>query len=150
MSDNRLSLSTFELFGAVAGLPDDFVKFCFPTMPVFPFMWAPFNGIISYLTAKCDGNVHDRGVVKITASSVSRTYYPQNAADLEDNPSFRSEDEPGQWICLDFKTLRIEPTHYTIRTGCENQLKSWAVEGSDDGASWTEIDRREDNGHLNT
>jgi hypothetical protein len=28
-------------------------------------------------------------------------------------------------------------------------LKSWAVEGSDDGAMWTEIDRRENNIDLN-
>jgi hypothetical protein len=27
-------------------------------------------------------------------------------------------------------------------------LKNWAVEGSDDGASWTEIDRRENNSDL--
>jgi hypothetical protein len=55
------------------------------------------------------------------------------------------EDRPGQRICLDFKTLRIEPTHYTMRSF---SLKSWAVEGSDDGASWTEIDRRENNSDL--
>jgi hypothetical protein len=28
-------------------------------------------------------------------------------------------------------------------------LKGWAVDGSDDGASWTEIDRREKNSDLN-
>jgi hypothetical protein len=66
---------------------------------------------------------------------------------------FHSEDELSQWICWDFKTLRIEPTHYTIQTygGGPNwsHLKSWAVEGSDDGSSWTEIHRRENNSDLN-
>jgi hypothetical protein len=91
------------------------VKFCFPAVPAFPFTRAPFNGVISYLTVKCSGNVHDRGVVEITASSVSYTDYPRNTADLGTNSDFWSEDEPGQWICLDFKTLRIEPTHNTIQ-----------------------------------
>jgi hypothetical protein len=53
----------------------------------------------------------------------------------------------------DFKALRIAPTHYTIRTFNDGpscgHLKSWAIEGSDDGASWTEINRRENNHDLN-
>jgi hypothetical protein len=142
--DNCLRLSAFELFGTIAGLPDDFAKFCFPM--------APFKGIISHLTAKCGGNVHDRGIVEITASSAHQDdfgdYAPRNIADLGTYSFFRSENKPGQWICLDFKTVRIEPTHYTIRTGKLGHLKSWAVEGSDDGVSWTEIDRRENNSDL--
>jgi hypothetical protein len=47
----------------------------------------------------------------------------------------------------------IHPTHYTIRTYQGDpdldHLKSWAVEGSDDGTSWTKIDRRENNSDLN-
>jgi hypothetical protein len=35
---------------------------------------------------------------------------------------------------VDFKTLRIESTHYTIGTGVKNHLKNWAVEGSDEEA----------------
>jgi hypothetical protein len=50
---------------------------------------------------------------------------------------------------LDFKTVRIEPTHYTIKSAWRDYLKSWVIEGSDDGASWTEIDRRENNSDLN-
>jgi hypothetical protein len=108
------------------------------------------SGIISYLTAKCRGNVHDRGVVEITASSVCSTNSPQNASNLENQDlCFCSEDKPGQWICLDFKTLRIEPMHYTIRTYLIGHLMSWAVEGSNEGASWTEIDRHENNSDLN-
>jgi hypothetical protein len=108
----------------------------------------PPGGIISYLTAKCDGNIHDRGVVEITASSVFWTDYPRNTADLGTDSYFKSEDEPRQWICFDFKSLRIEPTHYTIRTFLFDCLKSWTLEGSDDGVSWTEIDRRENNSDL--
>jgi hypothetical protein len=130
---------------------------------VFPFTWAPFNGVISHLTAKCDGNVHDKGVVEITTSSVNEyfgtsasdvvRYALRNAAGIGTYSDIWSQNKPGQWISWDFKALRIEPTHYTIRThnGSPNDahLKSWAVEGSDDGASWTEIDRRENNSDLN-
>jgi hypothetical protein len=91
--NNCLALSAF---GAVARLPDDFVKFCFPTAPMLPFTWAPFNGVISYLRAKCGGNVHDRGVVEITASSVLDGWNPQNAADLGHDSYFCSEDKPAQ------------------------------------------------------
>jgi hypothetical protein len=117
----------------------------------------PAGGVIAHLTAKCGGNVHEKGAVEITASSVYRnnsSYAPPNAADLGDKDSiFHSDNEPAEWIGWDFKALRIEPTHYTIRTYWKwpnwSNLKSWAVEGSDDGASWTEIDRRENNSDLN-
>jgi hypothetical protein len=52
------------------------------------------SGIVSHLTTKCGGNVHDKGIVEITASSVSGTAYPQNSANLEDNSWFWSENEP--------------------------------------------------------
>jgi hypothetical protein len=152
---NDLILNAFELFGEVAGLSDDFVRFLFPMAPKFPFTWAPFNGIISHLTAKYSSNVDDKGIVAITASSVCASLYPRCAADFEDLATsfFGSENQPNQWICFDFKALRIEPTHYTIRTfeydSNHWHLKSWVVEGSGDGASWTEIDRRENNGDLN-
>jgi hypothetical protein len=51
-------------------------------------------------------------------------------------------DEPGQWICWDFRELRVRPTHYTIKSF---SLTSWVVESSLDGEAWTEIDRKTDN-----
>jgi hypothetical protein len=118
----------------------------------FPFTSDPLSGLISHLTTKCGGNVHDKGAVEITASS-PESGAPWSTADLGTNSYFHSKNEPGEWICWDFKALRIEPTHYTIRTwnAIPNSyhLKSWAVEGSDDGASWTEIDQRENNSDLN-
>jgi hypothetical protein len=33
----------------------------------------PFNGLISYLTSKHGGNIHDRGIVNVTQSSESST-----------------------------------------------------------------------------
>jgi hypothetical protein len=74
---------------------------------------------------------------------------PRNAADFEDKYSYVcSGEEPGQWICLEFKTLRVEPTPHMIRTGTYSRFRSWAVEGSEDGAARTEIDRSENNSGL--
>jgi hypothetical protein len=43
--------------------------------------------------------------------------------------------------------LAIKPTHSAIRmqSGDYDHLKSWAVEGSDDGASWMEPHRCHNN-----
>jgi hypothetical protein len=146
---NELVLSAFEIFGVVAGLPDDFVKFLFPMMSVFPFTSLPLNGIVAHLTMKYGGNVCDKGAVEITTSSVFKEdgleYVPRNAADLESILPFASENKPDQWICWNFKMLRIKPTHYMIRIAHASHPKSWIVDGSDNGSSWTEIDGRENN-----
>jgi hypothetical protein len=63
---------------------------------------------------------------------------------------FLSEDELCQWICVNLKTLRIEPTHCRIWNSNWGQPKSLAVEASDNGASWTEIDHHEKNSGFNT
>jgi uncharacterized coiled-coil protein SlyX len=107
--------------------------------------WPP-DGIISYLTRKHGGNVHDEGIVTITSKSVKSDqseYAVRNVADLSSAYSwFLSKNKPGQWICWDFHEMRVRPTHYTIRS---YRLKSWVVESSLDGKTWREIDRKRDN-----
>jgi hypothetical protein len=44
-----------------------------------------------------------------------------------------------QWGCWDFGHRRVDPTHYTIKG---QRSRWWVVEGSQDGRSWTELDRR--------
>jgi hypothetical protein len=101
------------------------------------------EGIIWYLTQKHGGNVHDRGVVSITAKSVDDDprFPMRNVADLTTGSYFWSKNSPGQWVCWDFRQMQIRPTRYTIR----GALKSWHVESSLDGVEWTEIDRKIDN-----
>jgi hypothetical protein len=128
--NNQLVLSAFEVFGVIARLPGDFLKACFPAEPVFPLTGAKFNDVISYVTARCGCHVHDRDVVEFTSSSNSDL--ARNAADVETHSEFRSEKKPGQWICLDFTTVTIEPKHYTVQSF---YLKYWPVEGSVNEAS---------------
>jgi hypothetical protein len=99
------------------------------------------EGIISHLTKKHGGSVQEKGIVAITSKSVDADpkYALKNVADLTSDALFSSKNEPGQWACWDFREMRVRPTHYTVRAGF---LKSWVVEGSLDGSSWTEIDRQ--------
>jgi hypothetical protein len=102
------------------------------------------DGIISYLTRKCGGNVHENDVVTITSSSV----YPgepgdsvSRVADLTSDSFFASNINRNQWVCWDFLEMRVRPTHYTIRA----QLRNWMIETSVDAQAWTGIDRQADN-----
>jgi hypothetical protein len=102
------------------------------------------DGIISYLTKKHGGNVHEEGIVIMTSKSVDHD--PENAlknvVDFTSPAYFLSNKKPGQWVCWDFGEMRVSPTHYTIEGYF---LKSWVVEGSLKGKNWTEIDRHTDN-----
>jgi hypothetical protein len=102
------------------------------------------DGIISHLTAKHGGNVHEKGVVEITSKSVdphSPERVPQVTADFTSTDSFCSKNTPEQWICWEFRGIRVRPTHYTMEA---SYLKSWVLECSLDGTNWKTMDCRND------
>jgi hypothetical protein len=116
------------------------------------------DGMIVYLTAKCGGNVHDKGLIEATASNIdnsSSLYHPKNATDLQNRSSvFCSNNEPNSWICYDFKEMEVTPTHYSILScpsgpNQNDHPKSWCLEVSGDGKSWIEVHRCENNSDLN-
>jgi hypothetical protein len=117
----------------------------------------PLEGIISYLTRKRNGNVHDRGIVTITSHepyNENTWNAAKNAADLTADSYFYSKNAPNQWICYDFGDCQIKLTHYSIRSrhnGNTNDYhpKSWVIEISKDCSVWEEIDRRENDSSLN-
>jgi len=124
----------------------------------------PLGGIIADLTRKCGGNVHEGKVVNVTAGNECSSS-AKCAVDLADKSDSNFGSKNGsldqQWLCYDFRDKLVRPTHYTIRSRyssggpCECSIsppahpKSWVVEGSMDGSSWTELDRREKNDELN-
>jgi hypothetical protein len=127
-----------------------------PNSTEFPYgETTPLRGIIAHLSERCGGNVHDTGIVEISAGGVYGSEYGANqTANLTDNGVFLSANSPNQWICYDFKELRVIPTHYTIRSRYDDSvnndnLKSWFVEGSIDGQDWVELDRKENNRLIN-
>ena len=122
----------------------------------------PLDGIIAHLTRECGGNVHEKGVVTVTASSrfeleedEEGCIEPKNVADLGLDSCFASKDSPNSWICYEFVGRRVTPTGYSIRSYWEGpgmaNPKSWVLEVSNDGSegSWEVVDSREDNNELN-
>jgi hypothetical protein len=113
------------------------------------------DGIISYLTAKCGGNVHDKGIVNITSSSLhGSTYLPNNAADLRNlagSAYFHSANEANAWLCYDFAKREVTPTHYAVvstASAGNNHPKSWCLEVSTNGRDWTEVHQCPPNNDL--
>jgi hypothetical protein len=113
------------------------------------------DGVISYLTVKCGGNVHDKGLIEATSNGVHLSRDAKNAADLQNRGSFfQSNDEPNSWICYDFKDMEVTPSHYSIISvpwgaGQARHPKSWCLEVSRDGQSWTEVHRCDNTHDLN-
>ena len=101
--------------------------------------------MIAHLTRECSGNVHDKGIVNVAAGSVyDSSCHPKNVVDLGTDSYYKSKNERDTWICYDFKERRVIPTSYSVRPcycgpGCSH-LKSWVIEVSNGGSSWTEID----------
>jgi hypothetical protein len=99
------------------------------------------DGIISHLTLKHGGSLHDKGIVTLTSKSILSDKPIGAVWNCVDFSSgyFLSKPQPGQWVCWDFHKRRIHPTHYTIAS---QELKSWVLECSADGVNWVEIDRK--------
>ena len=123
---------------------------------------SPLNGIISHLTRECGGNVDDKGIVSVTASTVqSEKYRPKYVVDFETEAYYASGPEPllkneaSLWICYDFKERRVIPTSYSVKSHHfgpgHGHLKSWVIEVSEDGTknSWVKIDQQDNNFELN-
>ena len=109
----------------------------------------PLDGIIAYLTSVCGGNVHEKGVVEVTGSSLLQEgFEAQNAVDLGAKSWFCTQNVVGQWICYDFKGRSVTPTSYSLETDGWNYPRAWAFEVSNDGKWWEVVDRRENNGQV--
>jgi hypothetical protein len=110
----------------------------------FPFRdGSPFEGIISYLTTKCGGNVSDCGIVSVTSSSVHSNYVAKNVVDLTGLSIAYTNNIANSWICYDFKNMRLQVNHYSIRSRNDSDNyhpTTWTVEGSMEGSNWFELD----------
>jgi hypothetical protein len=114
---------------------------------------SPLAGVIHHLSS--EGNVHERGIVNVTASSThSSAYQPRNAADLSVNSEWLSHGEPDPWLCYDFKDRVLFPTHYSIQSadvtsGSPRSFpREWVLEGSNDGTTWVKLDHQPANRTL--
>ena len=112
----------------------------------------PWNGIIARLAHECGGNVHEKGVVEVTASGCCDGFFEAKyAVELGTDSFFYSNSDPNSWICYDFKGRRVAPASYSIRTGHSAFPRSWVLEVSNSGSdgSWEVVDGHKNNEDLN-
>jgi hypothetical protein len=115
---------------------------------------SPLSGIIAHLTSRFGKNVAEAGIVSVTSKTVDDRYPLKNVVDLTGDTKFSSQTGPNQYICYDFRSRRVIVTHYTIRSLVDQgpgscHLKSWALDGSNDGTKWTRLHEETNNGELN-
>jgi len=101
-----------------------------------------FSGIFDGLSKKLGRNLADSNDIDVTASSVDNgSYDPKNVL-KNDSSRFQSQNTPNSWIQFDFKIRKVSITSYSLND--ENKVKSWKVEGSQDGSSFEIIDNKVD------
>jgi hypothetical protein len=122
---------------------------------IFPFPEKQvFEGVISYLNKCCGQNPHDKGYICASGTSCNELHYhAKNVADFQTNSWFHSQNEKNQWLCYDFKDMRVAITHYILRSPEASvgwyHLRSWVMEGSLDNEKWIELDCRREEQRLN-
>jgi hypothetical protein len=119
------------------------------------------NGLIFHLTNQCGGasQLISRKVIEVSASSPfdsTGRYSAEKLVDQDKTTYFHLKCGARQWISIDFKNMRILPTHYTLLSRSNyganvGNLKSWILEGTDtgQGEDWFELDLRRDRPELN-
>lgn len=115
-----------------------------------------FNGIMNYLTSKTNGNIHTNKTIEINSNSIYRNnqkFHPKALVYFNNDVWYTSNDNRLATICFDFKDKLIQPNEYSIKS-CKNgpngpHLKSWVVEVSKDGETWSEVDSHENDPALN-
>lgn len=110
-----------------------------------------FNGILKYLTDKTGGNIVDNGTVSITSNSANNPVKYLIYFNTEDY--FQYIDKSMANVLFDFKDRSVKLNKYSIHTGTWNtnngHLRNWAIEVSNDGEKWEEIDNRSNDSSLN-
>ena len=104
-----------------------------------------FVGIMDYLNTKAGQNASVAGMIEITGSTTDHNE-PYYVADMGWDDLWFTEDLPDQWLMYNFKDMRVKVKHYTLKThkypSNTPHIKTWVVEGSRDGYTWVELDKR--------
>lgn len=112
-----------------------------------------FNGIIKYLTDKTGGNLHDNKTIEVTSNSFCSSDHPKNLLDFNWDNYYQAKSQDDSWVCFDFKNKKVKITNYSIKSHKRDKdrhhLRSWILEISNDGDSWTTIDEHNDCQTLN-
>jgi hypothetical protein len=113
----------------------------------FPFTpELEMKGIVHYLATNGGkdeyANPHLLGVLTVSASSLERGLMLDLVA--QEPNELWTRPVPASWFCVDFKSRRVRPLHYSLRHGGLHKtdfLRHWDLLGSNDGQSWTLLRR---------
>lgn len=101
----------------------------------------PDDGVFKMMYDRCSGNPVDFNMVKITSNSTLHNIIENDWTQWWSTPS-----EQGSWIEFDFKTFKLLPTRYTLKTIVADvklpYMKSWRIDGSDDEIHWDVLDEQ--------
>lgn len=79
-----------------------------------------FKGIINYLGQGESQSAVEKGIINVTGSSTTdnlSSSQPLNAVDYQNIDSkFYTKNLPNQWLCIDFKERKVNPSHYSVRS----------------------------------
>lgn len=109
-----------------------------------------FEGLFWNLQKQWNKSLFASNILKIEASDGSD---PSRIITGEGADCWYSRNEENSWVMIDFLDHAFKMSQYSLRTfvGAPNSghLKTWAIEGSNNGKDWTVIDKRKDNENLN-
>lgn len=152
-----LALSGFEIFG------ETFAENTRPSTepdPVASFVHtAPFdgNGLVHHLTTNGGTrgylNPATTGLARVTSSAMMADSEPATA--VLGDAAVRCVTRPvsNAWIAIEFPGIRLRPDHYSLRhydSWDTEALRSWRLEGSNDGTQWTPLRSHFDDRALTT
>ena len=83
-------------------------------------------------------------LVNVTAVSYDGSYFPKSVLD-QTSSSWRCSDTNYHWILLHLLKHRLSLSRYSFWqwSGSNGiKMRSWLLEGSNDGSSWTQIDQQ--------
>lgn len=113
------------------------------------------NGVIKYLTDEAGGNVHDKGIVVVTASSEQERHNAKFLCDFDQlgrSSMWSPNGENGATVTFDFRNKKVKLTNYTFHTPSyptKDYPRSWLVECSNDNSSWVTLDERSNETVMN-
>ena len=113
------------------------------------------TGIIAHLAGRPGQpyrNPAEAGLITVRASSVMSDSAPPSAVVGNEVVRFCTRSLANSWVEVDFGQYRVAPTHYALRhysSWDSEALRSWTLEGSDDGSHWRLLSMVENDASLN-
>jgi hypothetical protein len=123
-----------------------------PQQPIHPDI---FRGVIGWIATNSNReawkNAHVAGRVKVHSSSLAKG---SRSTLVDKSPSeVWTNDVPCSWISIDLGPFRkLTLTYYTLRHGLNykaDSVRTWDLQGSNDGISWRTLRRHTNDKSLN-